>query len=625
MPSHRYLFEANYAGRQLRILSSIRRIDRPSLKRAIRWQVARFIGYPTALIYRLTFLRRVTFIGVTGSTGKTTTKELIHSVLSQQMVGRKNDGNNNIAIHETTLQIRPWHRYCVQEVAAAIGGLRIRLEKPLRLVRPKIAVVTNIGRDHLAAFGSVEDIAAEKGKLVAAVPETGVAFLNADDPQVIAMRSRCRGRIVTYGLSRDAMIRAENVSCSWPERLSFELVYLGQRHAVRTQLCGTIWVPCVLATIGVALEMDIPLATVLRTLETTPPVDKRMQPVSRPDGVSFIRDDLKTPPASIAPALQFLADASAPRKIVIFGTLSDYAGSSRTAYKQAAMQALDVADLVVFVGPQAPKSSGARRHPKGGALHAFVTMEAAAPFLAETFQQGDVVLLKGSDRSDNLGCIISIAAAPSGASPIASTAAQKAHVAPATSSDAVPLSWAIIGLGNPEERYKDTPHSVGHRALDRLAEMLHAEWKEAPRALIAETEWKGTKLRLIKTMSPINFSGTVVQELSHSLGFGPSECVLVQDDIDLPLGAARTRMKGSDGGHKGVRSILEVFRTDAVARVKIGIGRPENRSKAAEHVLRHFSPDELTTIEDGCAAAIEKLLKMVATPPRPTENKKITA
>jgi UDP-N-acetylmuramyl pentapeptide synthase len=321
-----------------------------------------------ALAYRVPLLGGVTFVGVTGSTGKTTTKDLIHAILSSRLPGWKSEGNDNIVVYRTIFGTSPWHAYCVQEIAAAIGGKRIALERPLSLVRPRIGVVTNIGTDHLSAFGSVEEIAAEKGKLVAALPEAGTAILNADDPNVLAMGSRCRGRIVTYGLALGATIRAENVSCHWPDRLSFDVLYDGQREIVRTQLCGTHWVHCVLAAIGVALEMGIPLAAAARSVETVEPSERRMEPVTRPDGVTFIRDDVKAPLWSLRPAFEFMGSASASRKIIVLGTISDYARGSYQAYRDVAKQALEVADLVLFVGPKASKSQRAKTHPKGDAL-----------------------------------------------------------------------------------------------------------------------------------------------------------------------------------------------------------------------------------------------------------------
>jgi UDP-N-acetylmuramyl pentapeptide synthase len=328
-----------------------------------------------ALAYRAALLGRVTFIAVTGSTGKTTTKDLIHAILASRLHGRKNAGNENVSIHRTVLRTSPWHAYCVQEIGVgALGGRRFPIERALALVRPRIGVVTNIGTDHLSTFGSIEGIAAEKGKLVEALPASGTAILNADDPLVRAMTSRCRGKIVTYGLAPEAMIRAEGVRSQWPDRLSFDVLHDGQRHAVRTQLCGAHWVPCVLAAIAAALEMGVPPAVAARTLETVPPPEGRMQPVTRADGVTFVRDDFKAPLPSIAPALNFMRNARASRKIVVIGTISDYTGGSSRRYRQVARWALDAADLVLFVGPKAPKCLGARTHPKGEALRAFISV-----------------------------------------------------------------------------------------------------------------------------------------------------------------------------------------------------------------------------------------------------------
>ena len=241
-------------------------------QRLLRPIYRRMLLGPAAL-YRRVGLRRVVFIGVTGSCGKTTTKELIAAVLASQFQGRKNPGNLNLPLHlaKTIVGVRPWDDFCVLEIAAAIRGKRIALEGPLRLVRPQIGVVTNIGSDHLSAFGTVEAIAAEKGKLIAALPPHGTAVLNADDPHVLAMRARCAGRVLTYGLAPEAMVRAEHISSSWPERLSFTVRYAGQTHEVHTQLCGAHWVPCVLAALAVGIALGVPLATAVQAVQTVPP------------------------------------------------------------------------------------------------------------------------------------------------------------------------------------------------------------------------------------------------------------------------------------------------------------------------------------------------------------------
>ncbi len=136
-------------------------------------------------------------------------------------------------------------------------------------------------------------------------------MLNADDPRVLEMRNRCVGRVITYGLSPAAMMRAS----AWPQRLSFTALYEGQTIDVATQLCGTHWVPNVLAALVVGTVLGIPLTTAAAAIARVPPVDGRMCPVTTPEGITFIRDDQKAPLWTIPASLEFLRQATAKRKV----------------------------------------------------------------------------------------------------------------------------------------------------------------------------------------------------------------------------------------------------------------------------------------------------------------------
>jgi UDP-N-acetylmuramyl pentapeptide synthase len=340
------------------------------------------------------------FVGVTGSAGKTTTKELIAAVLARRWSGSRNPGSHNTShwVSRTVLAVRPGDGYCVQELGASGPGT---LDAPIAVLRPRVAVITNVGGDHRSAFRTLDATATEKGKLVSAVPAHGLAVLNADDPRVLAMAGSCRGRVVTYGLTPAATVHAESVTGSWPDRLDFIAIHGEQRVAVHTRFCGVHWIHACLAAIATGVGLGIPLADAASALADVEPWSGRLEPV-RARGVTFLRDECKASLWSIGPSLEFLRSARVPRRIAVIGTISDYPGRASAAYAAVARQALDVADEVIFVGPQALRCSGARTHPRGASLHAFLTAREAHQFLTDILVPGDLVLLKGSQRVDHL-------------------------------------------------------------------------------------------------------------------------------------------------------------------------------------------------------------------------------
>ncbi len=342
-------------------------------------------------------LRNTLFVGVTGSTGKSTTTDLVAAVLSRCGPGKSTLLNLNrpYYVAQTVLSSRSADRFCVVEISADDGPGSLDL--PIRLVEPTIGVVTNIGMDHFSLFRSLDATAAEKGKLITALPTAGTAILNADDPRVAAMAGQCRGRVITYGLVPEAMVRAERVQSHWPDHLSFVAVHQGETVAVETRLHGVHWVSCVLAALATGLAVGLPLAEAARAIADVEPMAGRLSTTVHPDGVAFLRDDMKAPLWSVAPALGVIRDARASRKVVVIGTLSDYPGDTTRHYRRVAHQALEVADLVVFVGPWALAGLVAKRHPTDEAIKAFARIEDAAAFLHHELRAGDLVLLKGSN------------------------------------------------------------------------------------------------------------------------------------------------------------------------------------------------------------------------------------
>ena len=306
-----------------------------TLKRRLKLELSK--------IYRplLSVLGNPCFIAITGSCGKTTTKEITAAILVNKGPVRKSNQVLNMTkyIGETIMSVLPWHHFCISEVGAPASGI---MEKTAKIYRPKIGVVTHIGQDHYSSYRSLEATAAEKGKLVEALPTDGTAVLNADDPHVYAMRERTKAKVITYGLSDNAMVRGENVSCNWPVPMSLDVSYGGEKIHIHTQLLGTHWAYSVLAALATWIAAGIPLENAAKAVEAFEPVPGRMSPYTSPDGITFIRDDWKASLWTVPASIDFLRTTKAKRKIAVIGTISDTPNSFSQRYRSIARQASDV-------------------------------------------------------------------------------------------------------------------------------------------------------------------------------------------------------------------------------------------------------------------------------------------
>lgn len=173
------------------------------------------------------------------------------------------------------------------------------------------------------------------------------------------------------------------------------------------------------------------------------------------------------------------------------------------------------------------------------------------------------------------------------------------------------MAQAAVGLGNPGPEYRGTRHNVGQRVVDRLARTFRKRWSREGLSRVASGQWRGESLYLIKPGAFMNVTGRALARLLPRLGLAPADLILVYDDIDLPLGKVRVRMKGSHGGHKGVRSLIEALGTEELRRVKVGVGRPDGKDAVVDHVLSPFLPDEVPLVEAACAEAALHVLKLV--------------
>ncbi|WP_327041523.1 UDP-N-acetylmuramoyl-tripeptide--D-alanyl-D-alanine ligase [Micromonospora ureilytica] len=345
-------------------------------------------------------LPELTVIGVTGSSGKTTTKDLIGQLTARlgATVAPPGSFNNELGHPYTALRADPDTRYLVMEKGArGVGHVRYLCE----LVPPRISVVLNVGTSHIGEFGSQEAIAQAKGELVEALPPDGLAVLNADDPRVDAMASRTRARVVRYGEAPDADVRAEDVTLDERGHASYTLVTPEGRAPVRLRLAGRHQVGNTLAAAAVARELGMPQAELATALGELGLVStRRMDVFDRPDGVTVIDDSYNANPASMAVAVRALASMGQGRRTVaVLGYMAELGPFEYDGHAEVGQLAAELGvDRLLVVGePAAPIHEGATAVANWGGESVLLTDQAAAvEVLRSELRPGDVVLVKGS-------------------------------------------------------------------------------------------------------------------------------------------------------------------------------------------------------------------------------------
>ncbi len=346
-------------------------------------------------------LGHVTFIGVTGSCGKTTTVALSAAILSAVGPSQRGKGSDPGKVAKALKVVNRSTRFFVQELQADEPG---KIAGGLRLIKPQIGIVTTIGGDHYKHYRRLEATALEKGQLVESLPQGGIAILNADDPHVRAMTSRARARVMTYGRGEGADLRATEVSSLWPDRLSLAVAHGDERVWVETQLVGEHWVTSVLAAFACGLACGVDLKTCANVVKTFEPVFGRYSVHKRLDGGAYVLDTRKAPFWTVAHGLAFVASAQAARKTTVFGTISDYAGKGGARYRRVARQALEVAERVIFVGPNSAHVDKMRQGELRERLFTFQTAYQATAFLSKERLPGELTYVKasGTDHLERL-------------------------------------------------------------------------------------------------------------------------------------------------------------------------------------------------------------------------------
>lgn len=345
--------------------------------------------------------RRLSFaplVGVTGSSGKTSTKDLIFSVLSAKYKTLKTEGNlnNEVGLPLTLLRLDGEHQAAVVEMAMRGQG---EIDLLGRVALPTGAVITNIGEAHFELLGSVDNIARAKGEILDHIPDSGFAVLHGDSPLIRREARRCRGRVVYYGEDPgfDLYVR-DIVPESGGNR--FVAVLRGQAVEFFVPLPGRHNVINSLAAIAVGLELGLEFPEIREGLWAANLTALRLE-ISRWNGAKIINDSYNANPASTRAAVQVLSEASAggPRKIAVLGDMLELGERSEASHREVGRAVNDAGvDLLAAVGERA-KFIGLGAEEAGlpaGCVRYYRTAREAAGELKKIIAPGDVILVKGS-------------------------------------------------------------------------------------------------------------------------------------------------------------------------------------------------------------------------------------
>jgi len=348
----------------------------------------------------------LTLVGITGSSGKTSTKDLLAQVLgaSADTVAPEGSYNGEIGVPLTVCRITPTTRFLVAEMGSrGIGHIAYLT----RIAPPRIGIVLNVGQAHIGEFGGRDNIASAKAELVQALPADGVAILNADDAVVAAMASGTRARVVFVGESTTADVRAEDVTLDDSGRPSFRVLTPVGVARVTLRLHGQHHVGNALAVIAAALECGLTLEAITTALAAAGPLSRwRMEVTERADGVTVVNDAYNANPDSMGAALRALSAMKRPTAVArerrtwaVLGEMFELGPDSRTEHEQVgAVAVAHSVDRLVVVGAGAgPIGDGAQAAGMPPAHLARVAdTDAAYALLTENLRRGDVVLFKSS-------------------------------------------------------------------------------------------------------------------------------------------------------------------------------------------------------------------------------------
>jgi len=336
-------------------------------------------------------------VAVTGSVGKTTTKDMVAHILSQRLKVLKTEENynNEIGVPLTALQLEPSHQVAVFELAMRGPG---EIAYLARIVRPTIGVVTNVGVTHIERLGSAQAIAAAKAELLQEMGTDSVAILNADDEHSASLRGAAKGKVLTFGIERPADVTARDVTMGEMAASEFRIAAGNEQAPIRLRVPGRHNVLNALAAAAAALEAGATVADVRKGLESVTLGKHRLQVLRSARGFTILDDCYNANPASMVAALEVLGQIRGDRRMAVLGDMLELgphaAEMHRDVGREAASRGLA---LLVAVGDHA-------HHLREGALTGMTPervivagdVEQCPDIILQAARPGDAVLVKAS-------------------------------------------------------------------------------------------------------------------------------------------------------------------------------------------------------------------------------------
>jgi UDP-N-acetylmuramoyl-tripeptide--D-alanyl-D-alanine ligase len=339
----------------------------------------------------------VRVIGITGSVGKSTTKELVAEVLGQRYHTLKSPGNlnNEIGLPLSLLRLGKGHQRAVLEMGFYVPG---EISFLCDLALPQVGVITNVGTVHAERAGSQEEIAKGKSELVQALPQApeGIAILNYDDPWVRPMASKTKASIFYYGLDPAADMWADHIESQGLEGIFFRLHFHNEILHLRVPLIGRQSVHTALRAAAVGLVEGLSWAEIVYGLQSSH-AQLRMVAVHTQQGALILDDTYNASPESTLAALNLLGEMEG-RKVAVLGDMLELGQYEQIGHEMVGFRAAEICDELIVVGERGPMIAWAAQQSglSSASIKTFPTVLGSIPYLQAHLSEGDVVLIKGS-------------------------------------------------------------------------------------------------------------------------------------------------------------------------------------------------------------------------------------